>query len=546
MNRLIIYLAFIGLLTGVSCSDDFLEKGPLAVETSEQYYNTDENALSGLYAMYNVMRGSETYGTNKWVVGSISSDIAEGGGETGGSDQPDKQKIDQLSHDARNTVLEEYWYGWYAGIYRANILIQELTDNDNLTVDIRDRILGEAYLLRGLFHFELVMAFGGVPIIDKIYPPDELQLPRNTVAEVFAAIEKDLDKAEAILEQYPTKIEGRVDYAASKALRVKVLVYESSYAELDDPNGMYAGLENRWTEAKNLAEEIIINEGTYGYALEENFATIWREVGEQSPEFIIKVNCISLASYDSPAISNGGSTFEGREGIGQLGCVYQTCRGYYSSPTNTQTDFDNLGWGFNVPTETLANTYETGDVRFESTVVTDGYKWKLTIDSDTINLWTGWSPTNYAAAKYMPWPEEKGEGALPHGGGLDIKVYRYSDFLLLAAEANLKSGNASRATELVNRVVERARNSGTSGMPTDYASVTIDDILNERMLELATEGHRFFDLVRTGKAEETLNGHFNNTIQTNVTFIKGTHEVFPIPASEIVRSNNTLTQNNGY
>lgn len=541
-----LYIIILALFIGTACSEDFLEKGPLASETSEQYYNTDENALSGLYAVYNVMRGSETYGTNKWVLGSISSDIAEGGGETGGSDQPAKQKIDQLSHDARNTIMEEYWYGWYAGIYRANILIQELTDNEYLTVDVRDRILGEAYLLRGLFHFELVMSFGGVPIMDKIYPPDELQLPRNTVAEVFAAIEKDFDKAELILEQYPNKIEGRVDYAAAKALRVKFLVYESSYAELDDPNGMYSGLNNRWEEARVLAEEIIENEGGYGFALEENFATIWREIGEQSSEFIIKVNCVSLASYDSPAISNGGSTFEGREGIGQLGCVYQTCRGYYSSATATQTDFDNLGWGFNVPTETLVSAYTPGDARIESTVVSDGYKWKLTIDSDTVPLWTGWSPTNYAAAKYMPWPEEKGEGALPHGGGLDIKVYRYADFLLLAAEANLKAGNAGRATELVNRVVERARNSGTSGTPANYASVTINDILHERMLELALEGHRFFDLVRAGKAVEALNGHYNNTIQSDLTFIKGTHEVFPIPASEIVRSNNALTQNNGY
>ena len=146
----------------------------------------------------------------------------------------------------------------------------------------------------------------------------------------------------------------------------------------------------------------------------------------------------------------------------------------------------------------------------------------------------------------MPWPEEKGDGALPHGGELDIKVFRYADLLLLAAEANLKNGDASRATELVNLVVERARNSGNGTIPADYTTVTLDDILEERKRELGLEGHRFFDLVRTGKAFDMINDHFNNTIQTTIEFEKGKHELFPIPASEIVRSGGALVQNPNY
>ena len=548
MKNYIKLLFILVVLLVTSCSEDFLQKDVLVNNTSNNFYDTDDNAMSGLYALYNVLRGQETYGTNKWVLGSIASDIAEGGGEPGGADQPDKQKIDRMVQDPRNTIMEEYWYGWYAGIYRANILLQEVEGNGNLTPEVSDKITGEAYLIRALCYFELVMAFGGVPVITEILPVDELNIPRSSIASIFNLIESDLGDASDYLEPYRNepKKQGRANYGTARALLVKALVYESSYAEQSATIEIYSGCEDRWTDARDIAEEIITNEGTYGYALDPDFANIWRVEGELSSEHIFSVNCVSLAGYESPRIGDGDpNDFETRLGIGQIGCVYQTTRGYYRG-TRAQTDFDNLGWGFNVPTDYLVDSYQENDPRIHSTVVTDGYKWKLTVDSDTVNLWTGWSPTGYAAAKYMQWPKEKGSGVIPHGGALDIKVFRYADLLLLAAEANLKTGNTGRATQLVNWVVGRARESGNSGTPADYATVTMDDILQERMLELATEGHRFFDLVRTGKATEFLNGHYNNTIQTAIEFEQGKHELFPIPASEIIRTQNAITQNFGY
>ncbi len=119
--------------------------------------------------------------------------------------------------------------------------------------------------------------------------------------------------------------------------------------------------------------------------------------------------------------------------------------------------------------------------------------------------------------------------------------------LLLAAEANYKIGNEPRARELVNIVRTRARNSGTSGYPMDYtASIGLDEIYQERRVELALEGHRFFDLIRTGKAFEKINGQYNSTISTNLEFTEGGNEYFPIPAGQVTISDGALEQNTGY
>ena len=217
-----------------------------------------------------------------------------------------------------------------------------------------------------------------------------------------------------------------------------------------------------------------------------------------------------------------------------------------------------MGWGLNTPTYNLAAEYETGDPRKKISVVTD---------ADTIEIDPGGagvtilrraapsyaSPTMMNNQKYDPEPDEWVIRSF-FRGPLDIKMFRYADVLLLAAEAALEPAvnQPGKATEYVNMIRTRARNSGNTGIPADLASVTLDDIIHERRIELAFEAHRFFDIVRWGIAYERLNGLYRATDTLGglsgspIEFLVGRSEFFPIPDEEIILSKGAIKQNPGY
>jgi hypothetical protein len=550
-----LYIIILIVFLGVSCSEDFLDRGPLAEQTSETFYNNDENAMSALYATYNVIRARETFGCNKWVLGSIASDLAEGGGNPGGNDILPIQQIDRLTHNAGNImVIEWYWYGFYAGLLRANLVIENVEDNEAVSPATRQRIVGEAYCLRALFHFELVTAFGGVPIVDHVLSSEEYSSPvRNTIAEVFDQIESDLDMSiQYLTPSAGQRIAGRVDISSALALKVKALVYESSYSELNDPNSLFGGCENRWADAVTVAEQLISNSNAYGVGLDPDYAQIWRQASDGSAEQLISASSLKLTNYEGGRVGNGdGNAYEYGPSTNAMASIFQMPRSYYpdaNAAENQESLAATDGWGFNVPTPKYVEMFNPDDPRLAASVVSDGDPWNYW-DYGNVFLSTDQSPTGYSCKKYVMYGDEFSPlDANPHGSNLDVKILRYADFLLLAAEANLKNGNPGRATELINQVRTRARESGTTGEPANYnTNVTMDDILTERVLELGCEGHRFFDLVRTGNTDE-LDGanNYNETIQQELNFIEGTHEFFPIPSSEIVSSSGSLTQNNGY
>ena len=542
-----ILIVIIVFLSVISCSDDFLDKGPIAKETSDSFFNNDENAMKALYAVYNVIRGRETYGCNKWAIGSIGSDLAEAGGSPGGSDIMDMQLMDRLMQDNRNVnVVEWYWYGWYAGIMRANLVLENIENNSNITPELHDRIVGEAYALRGLFYLELAMSFGQVPIIDHVLSTEEYtEITQSNVHEVIQFAISNFNSAIGYLEQFPgERIQGRVDISTALALKVKALVYESSYSELSDTR--FAGCQNKWSSARQLANEIIANEATYGIGLISDYHNIWRKAYETEGEFLLSASSTIIPGMEGGHISDGGSSFESRESTSAMISVMQSPRRYFETPSSASRPAKD-GWGFNVPTQKFVDMFNPDDPRLGASVVFNQTPWNYW-DHGNVYLSTEESPTGYSCLKYVMYGDEfLPHEAVSHASNLDVKIYRYADFLLLAAEANLKAGDPATALELVNRVRTRARNSGTTGQPVDLTSVSMDDIIHERALELGMEGHRYFDLVRTGRTN-AMNGsnNFNQTIQEELTFKVGKHEFLPIPAGEIVRSGGALKQNNGY
>ena len=552
-----LFLIIILLILSSSCSKDFLDKPALALESSDNYFDKQSNVENGVIAIYNVLRGEQAYGLSYWVLGSVASDDAEAGGEPGGNDQGKIQNIDRLNYASNNPVFLDFWFAMYAGIYRANILIEHVQGNKFLTnTDSVNRALGQAYALRALFHFELVKVYGGIPIMNKVKGISELASPKNTIKEVFSQIESDLTTASNLLpDSWDISNEGRISKGAALALKVKLLVFESSYAENLSNNG---GCIKRWSEASNLANQIITDSLKYNFGLDPDFSNIWTQK-QFSKENIIKANATIDAVYTSPYISEGspagsGDSYTNGPGVGCEVGVWQGCRAYYNSTKRDSSkiieDGDwQLGYGFNVPTPNLFNAYDAGDPRRDIGFIQD---WvdsiKFHATSKYVRLSTRELPTGYGCRKYVPEIATYNNlsSAGQHSSGVSFKIYRYADFLLLAAEANYKSGNTALATQLVNLVRARARNNGTTGIPADLPTVTYDDILKERQLELACEGHRYFDLVRTGKAYETLNGMYNKTINQNLVFVAGKNEFFPIPDQEVVKSGGKIKQNNGY
>ncbi|MFC2137137.1 RagB/SusD family nutrient uptake outer membrane protein [Bacteroidota bacterium] len=136
--------------------------------------------------------------------------------------------------------------------------------------------------------------------------------------------------------------------------------------------------------------------------------------------------------------------------------------------------------------------------------------------------------------KYECSPDEYWRDRNQHlSSPINIHIIRYADIILIAAEAEYMLGNNAQALAYINMIRTRARMSGSTSYPVDLSSISLENIMHERRLELALEGHRFFDLVRWGMAEETLNGRYNSTFGVTVEFTEEVDEFFPVPDSII-------------
>ena len=548
----IIFLIIISLYYG--CSESFLEKTiPLGMETTTTFYSSEDNAVQAVTACYSIMVFRGSFSRNFWAFGDVASDDTEAAGEIGGVDQPPMQRIDQMLHVPTNAYFFEYWRNIYEGINNCNLVLERLPDAE-FNEDIKNRLMAEAQFLRGMYYFYLNIVFGGVPIVTRILILDEYySTPRNTISEVLQQVQEDLQAAASVLpDTYSASGDNaRATKGAAMAYLLKALVFESSYANNYPGDSRFEGCEEKWDEAWNVAQQIINSEV---YELEPHYADLFTEAGDESVEHIFRVvnaaiTTVGIENINTQLVSSSHNT-------------YQSVRAYWEYDTvkadSLMIQGQILGWGLNAPTYNLAAEYEPGDPRKKLSIITD---------SDTIEIDPGGSgktilrraapsyasPTMMNNAKYDPEPDELVIRSF-FCGPLDIKMFRYADVLLLAAEAALEPAvnQPDKALEYVNMIRTRARNSGNTGQPADLTSVTLDNIIHERRVELAMETHRFFDIVRWGIAYERLNGLYRatdtlgNTDGDPIEFFTGTNEFFPIPDEEIILSKGTIKQNPGY
>lgn len=473
----------------LSCSEDFLDKAPKAQLTESSFFQNQQQATQSVNAVYSYLRSFDVHVFSYIGITDIASDDAEKGSVPG--DAGFLQDINDFTFDANNGAPTGIWSGYFRGVFRANQAIENISAIE-MDANLKNRLLGEARFLRAYFYFFLVRTYGGVPIIERPLNPDEYQQSRNTREEVYEFIKADLHFA---LDHLPLKSEyapedmGRATKGAAQAYLAKVNLFENDF------QGAYDNAV------------AVINSGEY--SLYPDYLGIFREDGEHSSESIFEVSAVALEQ------GGGGHQYNEVQGI----------RG-----------FPNQGWGFNSPSDDLEAAYEEGDPRKEATIIFDGD----TLPSGEIVVADPNMGDNAKFSKkaHIPVRPPSGYG----NSGANIRLMRYADILLIAAEAANELGNSAEALMYLNQVRERARQGNPDVLPdvttTDQGELRMA-IYHERRVELAMEQHRYFDLVRQGRAQEV----FANL---GINWIPGKHEVFPIPQSEIDVSGGVLEQNPGY
>ena len=429
-------------------------------------------------------------------IADIASDNSVTGGESAGDVVP-LQQIDDFTYTPVNSQLSEIWKACYEGINRANYLHQFKAANPaGQAVEFagKESMYGEIYFLRAYYYFTLVKFFGDVPLfVDRrLGPTDAGTLHRAPKAEVYAQIETDLNAAIAVLPAVAQQVEkGRATKYAAQALLGKVLIYEQKF-----------------DAAAPILESIITSNA---FSLVPDMKSIFLNSGENGPESVFEIQY----SNSSPYYNWDGVT----RGQGNLSVQQVGVRGLNGTAAMPYAP----GWSTNLPTQNLANAYEAGDQRKAATIFdVEAYKNANPALNVTYQV-APYKNTGLYSQKYLP---RKGEtsGQLELNYTNNFRTIRYAEVYLLAAEAFNRSTapNDAKARTYLNEVRNRAFGNHSHDV-TASGTALRQAIWDERRLELAMEGDRFFDLVRTGQAATKLTG-----------FVTGKHEVFPIPQNEVI------------
>ncbi len=493
---------FLVAILCIACEKDFLDRQPLVGTAENNFYRTEGDALAAINAAYATLQFEMSPAPHfRWFWGDIMSDDAEKGG-SGDNDAPSLAALENFLGPTDTDFLDAEWETNYLGIYRCNIVLEKVPAIEMDTM-LRNRILGEARFIRAWYYYNLVTIFGSVPIVDHTLTPSEYLTAQSSPEEVWEFLEKDLEIAIPALplrSQYGGADLGRITKGAAQALLGKAFLYQRQYGQ-----------------ALSQFEDVV---NSLEYDLVPDFGSIFTEGGENNIESVFEINYMN---------SSGGNWGRNAQNEGSFTPVFQRARGQFA------------GYGFNIPTQSLvseffAEGYE--DPRLKFTVFRQGEamgdRGIFTIDA------TGGYPYEYYSRKNFSSASQDAPFGDPNpNGGVNDRVIRFADVLLMYAECSYHAGNEGEAQQALNRVRARARGTSTGILPeiSSGGEELLEAIYRERRIELAMEGHRFFDLVRTDRAESVLG---------ILGYSQATHKVFPIPFNQILATNGVMQQNSGY
>jgi starch-binding outer membrane protein, SusD/RagB family len=518
-------------LVAISCTEDFVTLTPNNRKVVENFYETPKDALEGLVAAYAVLPW-DGWG-NIWLLSEVASDNTFGG--TGKSDDGKTQNWDRFQKSTDPDLNADPWKKYTYGIYRANVVIENLGKvNWDGEDAMKNEFEAEARFLRAYYHFDWVRMFGNVPVLDKTLKPSEAFKDQSDPAVVYALIASDLKFA---IENLPaTKFGdisgeyfGRATKWAAEALMGRVFLFYTGYYNQPD----LAGVVTK-EEVRAYIDDVIDNSGHDLIQGADGFRRLWRASSIESGDYIGEDNVETVFAIKHTYKGLGDFAYD--EGFGNRWQKFIGIR--------TQDIFPYAGgWGFCTVNEELVNAYEPGDQRKEASII------DIADEVPTFNTIDQRQYTGYAIKKFSPTLDANNKPTVVNLGGNDqldgfddLPVIRFSDVLLMGAELHIDGGDVGKAQAYLDRVRDRAFEDAAHRI-----TVTKNAILEERRLELAFEGHRYFDLLRQGlDVAKAAIDHDDADSEFDVTFRPETGGFFEIPNSQINLSQGTLEQNAGF
>jgi starch-binding outer membrane protein, SusD/RagB family len=516
VNKILFGLVISSMLVGCN---DYLNIGPITEQTETQFYKTETDAFQALVAVYDVLQWSAPKGQNCpfEVVSEQLGDCCYGGGGNA-NDVPFIVKMSKWQADVNDPSFQALWYKYYAGIFRANTFLEKVPAIPFESADKKNRFIAEAKFLRANYYFDLVRLFGNVPLITHTLQPAEYnsQLQADP-AVVYAQIKTDLVEAIAgglpLRSSIPSAEYGRISKHAAEALLARVwLYYTGTYAKTD-----LAGLTK--AEVTVYIEDVVKNSGS---SLLPNYADLFKISNKNNAESIFEIQYSTKSTWGDWGYREGS---EGNQAVILWGVrVESDDKSPYAA-----------GWSFAPVRASLWNEFEATDTRRDATLinaVTEGLIYTHGYQN------TGIFNKKFTALK----ANEPTDGSRELNFGNNYPSIRFADVLLMAAELELES-NVGNAQGYYSQVVKRAKGSAFI-VPT----ITKDLIMKERLLELALEGHRYWDLRRQGlTVAKTAIEKENATVGEDFKkiFDLSFNGLLPIPQYELTLCKQ-MNQNNGY
>ena len=509
MKNIISLCVCTALLSFGSCSSDFLNLSPQNNSNEGTFFKTEAQftqALNGAYSGLRTLSARQGY-----LMGEMRSDNTHYTRylTDRGIHIQYRENIADFIVDNQNQWVGEMWNGCYSGIARCNTLIGRL-EKAGMSEAFTNKTIGQAKFMRALFYFQLVQCFGGVPLyLTEVTSAENAFIGRSTVDEVYTQIIADANEAIGKLSPVVFPQNGAATQGAARMLL--------AYALMTKPTRDYAGAE---AQLKEIMKQ--------GYELQSSYADVFEPSKKNGKESIFD---IQYQMGDQGQQSDWLYYFMPKSQEGKL-------------ITGVPISNTMLTGGWNVPTPAMIDSYEKGDLRLDPSIAI-----AAGTDDNGLMIMEGVYKVGDPAIKNhktsIPFVN-KYRHAHNKTENTDDNwpVYRYADALLLMAECLVEQGRAGEAVPYVNQVRTRA------GLPT-VATANADVVANERKHELAFENHRWYDLVRTGKAIEVMTayGKYIKTVDKDLperTYqIKPEYLLYPIPYREL-QINSLLTPNPGY
>lgn len=537
----LITIACIAAFTGC----DLLDTAPIMNEVEDNYYKNEQDMFQSLTAAYNVLLWSAPKAISGGsqncafeVVSEILGDICYAGGASA-TDAVQTSRLDRFTMFTSDLYPEALWRKYYTGINRCNKFFEKVDGAAFEDENLRLAYKAECHFLRAYYYFDLVRLFGNVPLILKTINAEDYAQKQETPEKVYEQIGADLlaainavdEEGVPVLTEASTQLppadKGRVTLDAAKALLCRVWLYYTGYYEKEELPGVSAA------EMITLIEDVADSPnysflpGAYSKDTGAGVSPLWNVANKNSSEEVFTIQYSALSKWGD---------WSNREGCtGNQAVILWGIRDV-SAPYAA-------GWSFAPVDEKLFLAYPAGDPRRWATIInaeaSDGSN-----DGEGLTYTKGFQNTGYFCRKFTPLTANN-----PTSGSRELNYpnnypsIRWADVLLMAAEMEFVHGSKDKAFTYYSKVRERALGAGSAGTA---AGLTLEKIFEERLLELALEGHRYWDILRRGDtyAQNTLSN--GKTGDFAVVWNSERKGLLPIPQYDILQSKNALKQNPGY